>query len=318
MLDIWTQDSKPIDWARTKNNLGNSYASLGDRNTDYDKWNQAASAFRDALEEWTRDDGAARMGARQQQSRHDAPHASATTTRTRASSRQAVEAYRLALEEWTRERVPFDWAIVQNNLGNALTDLAKLRKDEAGVSRRASRPISAALEELAARQGAAQLGDGAEQSRRDATRTLGRLREGRPTADRTAQAVDAYQLCLQERTKDRDPRMWALTQYNLGLVLTDLARVEDGTAALAAGGRGLQRVARGLRRRTIRRSTGPMRRTGSAGCWRSSASQRRRRSGQQGREAMQASFEFYRDYDGAAPYFEERLAQIDEWLTAVS
>ena len=33
---------------------------------------------------------------------------------------EAVAAYRAALEERTRERVPLDWAMTQNNLGNAL------------------------------------------------------------------------------------------------------------------------------------------------------------------------------------------------------
>src|SRR4051794_15944752 len=33
---------------------------------------------------------------------------------------EAVQAYRLALIEHTRERVPLQWALVQNNLGTAL------------------------------------------------------------------------------------------------------------------------------------------------------------------------------------------------------
>ena len=33
---------------------------------------------------------------------------------------EAVAAFREALKEWTRERVPLDWAMTQNNLGNAL------------------------------------------------------------------------------------------------------------------------------------------------------------------------------------------------------
>ena len=36
---------------------------------------------------------------------------------------EAVVAYRAALEERTRERVPFDWAATQNNLGCALSML---------------------------------------------------------------------------------------------------------------------------------------------------------------------------------------------------
>ena len=38
---------------------------------------------------------------------------------------QAVVAYRTALEEYTRERAPLDWAMTQNNLGNALQTLGE-------------------------------------------------------------------------------------------------------------------------------------------------------------------------------------------------
>ena len=34
-----------------------------------------------------------------------------------------MAAYRAALEERTRERLPLDWAMTQNNLGNALSTL---------------------------------------------------------------------------------------------------------------------------------------------------------------------------------------------------
>ena len=42
-------------------------------------------------------------------------------------------------------------------------------------------------------------------------------------------AADAYRLCLLERTKERDDWNWALTNYNLGLVLTDIASGWTGT-----------------------------------------------------------------------------------------
>jgi uncharacterized caspase-like protein len=314
VLDIWTRDSKPIDWARTQNNLGTSYAALGDRNTDYDKWNQAASAYRAALEEWPREKVPLEWAG--------ANNNLGTMLRTvgnydkdEGKVEEAAETYRQALEEWTRERVPFDWAIVQNNLGNALTDLAKLRGDEAAYEEGIA-AYGLALEEFPRDKvplnwATVQNNIGASYS------SLGRLREGQAAADTYHLSVDAYHLCLLERTRDRDPRMWALTQYNLGLVLTDLAAVEDGTDALqqavdafnasleiydenssvdwADAQDGLGWVLAQLGHRS-----------GDAGLV------------QQGREAMQRSAEFYADYDGAASYFEERLAQIDEWLAAVS
>jgi hypothetical protein len=42
---------------------------------------------------------------------------------------EAVAAYRAALEERTRERVPLDWAMTQNNLGNALLRLGERGRD---------------------------------------------------------------------------------------------------------------------------------------------------------------------------------------------
>jgi hypothetical protein len=48
------------------------------------------------------------------------------------SLRRAVAIYRAALRERTRERVPLDWAMTQNNLGNALRTLGER---EAGTAR---------------------------------------------------------------------------------------------------------------------------------------------------------------------------------------
>ena len=45
---------------------------------------------------------------------------------------QAIAAHRAALTEKARERVPLDWATIQNNLGNALE---KLGERESGTSR---------------------------------------------------------------------------------------------------------------------------------------------------------------------------------------
>ncbi|MEO7221423.1 MAG: caspase family protein [Devosia sp.] len=314
VLDIWTRDTKPIDWARTKNNLGNAYAALGDRNTDYDKWNQAASAFRDALEAWPRETVPLDW-ARANNNLGTMLRTVGNYVEEEDKIEQAVDVYRLALEEWTRDRVPFDWAIVQNNLGNALTDLAKLREDEAAYEEGIA-AYDLALEEFPRDKvplnwAAVQNNIGASYS------SLGRIREGQSAADTYHKSVDAYQLCLLERTRGRDPRMWALTQYNLGLVLTDLAILEDGTEALQ------QAVDAFDASLEVYDDTGSVdwadaqdglgwvmaqlgHRSSDAGLVR------------HGREAMERAAEFYRDYDGAASYFEERLAQIDEWLAAVS
>src|SRR3712207_8430182 len=38
---------------------------------------------------------------------------------------RSVSAFRAALQEYTRERVPLQWAMTQNNLGNALQTLGE-------------------------------------------------------------------------------------------------------------------------------------------------------------------------------------------------
>ena len=66
------------------------------------------------------------MGDDAEQPRHRAWRLGERESGT-ARLEEAVAAYRAALEEWTRERVPLDWAMTQNNLGNALRGWASER-----------------------------------------------------------------------------------------------------------------------------------------------------------------------------------------------
>jgi hypothetical protein len=60
---------------------------------------------------------------------------------------EAVVAYSAALEERTRERVPFQWAGTQNNLGNALRIIGERESGTAGLNEAVS-AFSEALKEL--------------------------------------------------------------------------------------------------------------------------------------------------------------------------
>jgi hypothetical protein len=60
---------------------------------------------------------------------------------------EAVVAYGAALEERTRERVPFQWAGTQNNLGNALRIIGERQSGTAGLNEAVS-AFSEALKEL--------------------------------------------------------------------------------------------------------------------------------------------------------------------------
>ncbi len=72
------------------------------------------------------------------------------------------------------------------------------------------------------------MGDDAEQPRQRAS-TLGERESG--TA-RLEEAVAAYRAALKERTRDRVPLDWAMTQNNLGNALLRLGERESGTARL--------------------------------------------------------------------------------------
>ena len=56
-----------------------------------------------------------------------------------ASGDEAVAAFRAALEVYTREQFPVDWAMTQNNLGNALRALG----EQAGSAERLNEAVAA-------------------------------------------------------------------------------------------------------------------------------------------------------------------------------
>jgi hypothetical protein len=117
---------------------------------------------------------------------------------------EAVVAFRAALLERTRERVPHDWALTQNNLGNTLlslgyreTDTARL--EEALVAFRAAL-LELSRERVPLEWAASQVG------LRIALMKLGERENG--TA-RLKEAVVAHRAALLERSRERVPLKWA-------------------------------------------------------------------------------------------------------------
>jgi tetratricopeptide (TPR) repeat protein len=140
---------------------------------------------------------------------------------------EAVAAYRAALEVHTRERVPLDWAMIHDNLGNALS---RLGEREAGTDRlqEAVAAHRAALEVLTRERvpldwAMTQNNLGA------ALQGLGEREDG---TQRLQEAVAAFRAALEVRTRQRVPLCWAMTQNNLGLALQTLGAREDGTQGL--------------------------------------------------------------------------------------
>jgi tetratricopeptide (TPR) repeat protein len=127
-----------------------------------------------------------------------------------AGLEEAVAAFRLALEERTRERVPLDLAGTQNNLGIALMKLGEWASGAPDAGRgRLEEAVAAhrlALEERTRER--VPLDWAATQNDLGAALTrLGERESGAPDAGRgrLEEAVAAYRLALEERTRERVP-----------------------------------------------------------------------------------------------------------------
>src|SRR3984893_14908864 len=140
---------------------------------------------------------------------------------------QAIPLYRRALELLPRERVPLDWATIQNNLGSAL---ATLGERESGTARLedAVAAYRAALEERT-RERVPLDWAMTQTNLGTALRALGQRETG--TA-RLEEAVSAFRSALQEYTRERVPLAWALIQCNVGIALRTVGERESGTARL--------------------------------------------------------------------------------------
>ena len=77
-----------------------------------------------------------------------------------------------------------------------------------------------------------------------ATRS-GRSGERESGTARLEEAVAAYRAALEERTRERVPLDWAMTQNNLGIALADARRAGERHGAAGGGGRRLPRRAAG-------------------------------------------------------------------------
>jgi tetratricopeptide (TPR) repeat protein len=140
----------------------------------------------------------------------------------------AIEGYRqLLARDVTRATMPAQWAMTQNELGNALQTLGEREGSQARLAE-AVAAFRAALEvhtrvAMPAQWAATQNHLGL------VLLTLGE-REGSPT--RLAEAVAACRVALDVYTRDETPAEWAMTQNNLGIALQALGEREGSPTRL--------------------------------------------------------------------------------------
>ncbi|MBI3898435.1 MAG: tetratricopeptide repeat protein [Gammaproteobacteria bacterium] len=142
---------------------------------------------------------------------------------------QAISVFQQALELLSRERVPVQWAMIQNDLGNVLCTLGERERDTANLE--AAVTVYRLALQVYTREHVPLDWAMTQNNLGNALKTLGQ-RE-RDTANLEA-AVAAYRLALEERTRERVPLAWAMTQNNLGNALMALGQRERGTANLRA------------------------------------------------------------------------------------
>ena len=127
----------------TLNNLGVALAALGERESGTARLEEAVTAYRDAMKEYTRERAPLQWAAIQNNLGAAFKSLGERESGT-ARLKEAVAAYSEALKERTRERAPLDWAMSIGNQGTALMLLAE-RLGDLDMATTALQQISIAL-----------------------------------------------------------------------------------------------------------------------------------------------------------------------------
>jgi tetratricopeptide (TPR) repeat protein len=134
VLQKWTRDQVPLDWAMTQGNLGIAHKLLGEldlrtvgqkRGAGKQHLHKAIDAFHAALEEHTRD-RAPQEWARTQNNLGNALTRLGEIEKRPGPLKEAIRVFDAARDEWSRVRSPLRWATVQHNLGVALAKLGEI------------------------------------------------------------------------------------------------------------------------------------------------------------------------------------------------
>ncbi len=146
-----------------------------------------------------------------------------------ADLRAAITAYRAALEVYTRDDLPQDWAMTQNNLGNALRTLGERTTGEEG-NRLLSEAVAAcrAALEVRTRDDLPQDWATTQNNLGVVLRDQGKRTAGEEGKRLLSEAVAACRAALEVYTREDLPLDWAMTQNNLGNAMRTLGEHTTG------------------------------------------------------------------------------------------
>jgi tetratricopeptide (TPR) repeat protein len=226
LLKLRPRERVPLDWASTQNDLGVVLGTLGWRESETTKLEEAVTAFREALRERTRERAPLDWAMTQTNLGIALLTLSERESGT-AKLEAAITAFREALKEQTRERAPTGRARTRDSLGSALVTLGQR---ESGTARfeEAVAAFRDALKETVRERAPLSWA----MTQNNLGNALSHLGERESGTARLEEAVAAFRDALKEQSQERVPLDWAMTQNNLGDALRRLGERDSGTTKL--------------------------------------------------------------------------------------
>jgi CHAT domain-containing protein/predicted LPLAT superfamily acyltransferase len=216
LLEVYTHDAFPYEWARTQNNLAEAYRNRI-RGEIADNLELAIAALNLSLEVYTREAFPYEWAILQ--NNLGLAYSDRIRGEIADNLELAITAYKQSLEVRTREAFPYEWAMTQNNLGNAY--LYRIRGEIADNLELAIAAYKQSLDVYACE---AFPYEWATTQNNLGLAYSDRIRGER--ADNLELSIAAYKQSLDVYAREVYPEQWANTQNNLGTAYRNRIRGE--------------------------------------------------------------------------------------------
>jgi len=243
VLEFWTLERFPMQYATTQNNIGNAYSVLARVRDKAENSKKAIEAHREALKVYTFERFPIEYASTQNGLGIAYEMLAQVEVENWAEScERAIEAHREALKVYTFERFPIEYALTWRDIGSVYYTLGE-GKDKAKNCKKAIEAYEEALkvinlENFPIRYGAIQNNIG------NAYAGLAEVKIEKNRAENCKKAIKAYKEALKVRTLERLPVRYAMTQHNLGTGYKALfeieGKVENCKKAIEAFGEALR------------------------------------------------------------------------------
>ena len=220
VLDVFSRETTPLDWALTQNNLGTAYMRLGEIEADGQIFRQAITSYKASLE--IRDQEVNLVDwAKTQSNLASAQMLLGLLEGEPSFLRNATDSLERVLKVLTPQDAPIPWAGLQNNLGNAFLAAGKLEGNPELLLKAISSYQHALLiplrENLPLKWADIQSNLGNAFAALAAASSDGKIFH---------QAIFAYENALSLQSRETMPLVWAQTQDSLGVSLSELGKIE--------------------------------------------------------------------------------------------